>query len=72
MVIETGLVTLVEGVATVLTSLVLEISNIQLTGQDRNVSGTPGVSSRVEGKSFNISSTSGGDSGVVGWVLINP
>jgi hypothetical protein len=69
---KNGNATLSGGTVTVLSSLVAAASNIQLTGQDDNVSGSLRISARTIGVSFTITSTNGADSGVVGWSIFDP
>lgn len=64
-----GNATLSGGTVTVLSAFVGATSQIMLTGQDDNVSGSLRVSSRIVGVNFTIASSNGADSGVVGWVL---
>lgn len=68
-----GAATLVAGTVTVNTTKVTANSRIQLTGQ--NASGTAGalgVSARVAGTSFTILSTSGSDTRLVAWQIVEP
>jgi len=69
-----GRSTLVAGTVTVNTTAAKTASEIMLTCQDPN-GGTPGaayVSARVDSTSFTITSTSGTDTCVVAWVIIDP
>jgi hypothetical protein len=69
---ESGVVTLIAGVAEVASERVTNDSRILLTHQ--NASGTPGwigVSSRDEGVSFTITGQSG-DTSDVAWLIVEP
>ena len=68
-----GRATLVAGAATVATTSVSAASEVFLTCQTPG--GTPGflrVSARVAGTSFTITSSSGTDTSVVGWFIVEP
>jgi hypothetical protein len=67
-----GVATLVAGVAVVAAPQVTASSRISLTGQDNNVTGAPRVSARSAGVGFTVTSSVGGDSGVVMWEIIEP
>jgi hypothetical protein len=70
---RSGTVTLTAGAATVTTSLVTANSQIFLTAQ--NTGGTPGtlrVSARTAGTSFTITSSSGTDTSLVAWMIVEP
>jgi hypothetical protein len=67
-----GVATLVNGTVTVNNNKVTATSRIFLTRQ--STGGTPadvGISARVNGTSFTISSAAG-DTSVIAWLLINP
>jgi hypothetical protein len=69
---QMGLATLVNGTVTVNTNKVAANSRIFLTRQ--STGGTPadvGISARVAGTSFTISSAAG-DTSTVAWLIINP
>jgi len=68
-----GTATLVAGTVVVSTTKVTAASRIQLTGNSDG--GTPGwlrVSARAAGTSFTVTSSSGADTGTVGWVIVEP
>lgn len=68
-----GVATLVGGVATVSTNIVTASSRIFLTIQ--TAAGIPGVvykSNVVAGTSFDIVSTSAGDTSTVAWLIVEP
>lgn len=68
-----GVATLVAGTVTVNTNKVTATSRIFLTCQTPG--GTPGflrVSARTAGTSFTILSSSGTDTSVVGWLIVEP
>ena len=68
-----GTATLVAGSVVVSTTKVTAASRIQLTGNSDG--GTPGwlrVSTRTAGTSFTVTSSSGTDTGTVGWVIVEP
>lgn len=68
-----GTATLVGGTVTVNTNKVTANSNIQLTSQSDG--GTPGfvrVSGRTASTSFTITSSSGTDTSVIGWIILEP
>jgi hypothetical protein len=69
-----GVATLVGGTVTVSNTSVTANTRIMLTIQDPN-GGTPGsvyVSARAASTSFTITSTSGADTSIVAWVLVEP
>lgn len=71
---KSGVATLVAGTVTVSTTAVAANSRIQLTCQDPN-GGTPGaeyVSARTAATSFDITSTSGTDTCIVAWLIVDP
>lgn len=71
--IKHGFVSLVAGTATVSESTVTSSSRIMLTTQSPG--GTPGwvhVSARTDGVSFTVLSSSGSDTSIVAWVIIEP
>ncbi len=68
-----GVATLVAGAATVSTTAVTANSRIFLTPQSGG--GTPGwvrVSARSAGSNFTITSSSGTDTSVIGWLIVEP
>lgn len=67
-----GAASLTLGLATILTTKVTANSIVLLTPQDNNSIGALRVSSRIAGTSFSITSSNLTDSGVVGWVIIEP
>jgi hypothetical protein len=67
-----GNAAMVDGSVVVASSIVTANSIIHPTGQDANISGTLGISARTPGLSFTITSSNGGDNGVVGWALLEP
>lgn len=69
-----GVATLVAGTVVVSTTAVTANSRIFLTGQAPNA-GTPGflrISTRTAGTSFTILSSSGTDTSLVAWVIVEP
>jgi hypothetical protein len=70
-----GTATLSSGAATVTTSAVTANSRIFLTPQNLSGVGTPqpiGVSARVAGTSFTITSASSSDTSTIGWMIVEP
>lgn len=68
-----GVATLTAGTATVNTNQVRANSRIFLTRQvSGGTVGDPGVTARVAGTSFTITSSSGTDSSQVAWLIVNP
>jgi hypothetical protein len=68
-----GTATLATGTATVSTNKITANSIVFLTGQ--STGGTAGflrVSARTAGTSFVITSSSGTDTGLVGWIIFEP
>lgn len=68
-----GFATLVGGVVVVNNAAIgaVGVSQVQLTAQDNNSTGTLRVSARVPGTSFTIQSSNPSDSGIVGWMILN-
>ena len=68
-----GTVTLAGGTATVANTSVTAQTRIWLTAQQTaGVPGALGVSARTAGSSFTVTSSSGGDSSLVAWLLTEP
>ena len=68
-----GIATLVAGTVTVNTTKVTANSRIFLTAQtSAGTRGSPGVTARVAGTSFTITSTSGTDTSTVAWWIAEP
>ena len=67
-----GKATLSSGTVTVTTQLANTNTIIFLTPQDNSTTGALRVSARVAGTSFTITSSSGSDSGVVAYMMLEP
>lgn len=68
-----GVATLVAGTVTVANTSVTANSRIFLTAQDTDgAAGALGISARVAGTSFTITSTSGTDTSLVAWMIVEP
>ena len=67
-----GVATLSSGSHVVSTTKVTNNSMIFVFPQDTNTSGSLKISARTAGTSFTITSSSGSDSGVVAWLIIEP
>lgn len=64
-----GAINLIGGVVTVNNTQILNTTRIFLTAQDNDTIGSLQVSNRVEGVSFDITSSVPTDTGLVGWLL---
>ena len=70
---NSGIATLVGGTVTVNTDQVTADSQIHLTHQTSSgTRGSPGITAKVAGVSFTITSTSGTDTSQVAWFIIDP
>lgn len=67
-----GTALLESGAATVPNTLVTPESVIMLTAQAGTVTGALRVSARTAGASFTITSSQAGDTGAVGWLILEP
>lgn len=69
---RSGIATLVAGTVTVNDTNITANSRIFLTPQDNDTAGFVKISARVVGTSFTITSSNGGDTGVIAYLIIEP